>query len=294
MMDVLHKRHIRDSSRCSVCGHDEEIIFHTIFECKYGVEMWLHSDFRDLLLDAPCSSFVDRFVWMEEKLSKTELATFASIAWAAWFARNKAIFEGEERSNALNIAVGFVKMKADYCRYKDKVHQQAHIPREPAVSSWSPPPTSFVKLNVDAHVPHEGGVSFGMVLRDEWGSLLAAGVKRLSVNWKPDMAEAGAVRFGLEVVRSMGFENMVLESDALSVVRAIVDRRRGAAPIFLFFEDIFDISLSFSNFRCVHVKRSGNTVAHSVARWDAVVGTTYVCTNLFPQSLQTLVALDLI
>lgn len=137
-------------------------------------------------------------------------------------------------------------------------------------------------------------MSFGMVLRDEWGSLLDAGVRRLGVNWTPVMAEAGAARFGMEVVSSLGYENVVLECDALSVVRAIVDRKMGAAPIFLLFEDILDISSSFSNFNCVHVKRSGNTVAHSVARWEAVIGSTFVCTNLFPQSLQTLAELDII
>lgn len=44
---------------------------------------------------------------------------------------------------------------------------------------------------------------------------------------------------------------------------------------------------------CVHVKRVGNAVAHSVARWEVVDSET-VCTTLFSQSLQTLGRLDLI
>lgn len=88
-------------------------------------------------------------------------------------------------------------------------------------------------------------MSFGMVLRDEWGSLLAAGVRRLGVNWTPAMAEAGAARFGMEVVSSLGYENVVLECDALSVVRAIVDRKMGAAPIFLLFEEYLMLALRF-------------------------------------------------
>lgn len=135
MMEVLHKRHIRDSSRCPICGHDEETIIHTIFECKYGVEMCNRSEFKDLLMAAPSSSFEARFVWMAKILHKTELATFASIAWAAWFARNKVIFEGEENVNALNMAVGFVKLNADYCMYKTKVCMQPCVPREPVVNS---------------------------------------------------------------------------------------------------------------------------------------------------------------
>ena len=86
----------------------------------------------------------------------------------------------------------------------------------------------------------------------------------------------------------------MLECDASNVVRCIRERREGATPIFLFYDDIFQLSSSFLSFDCAHVKRVRNTIAHSVARWEADVNSETICTTLFPKSLQTLVELDLI
>lgn len=44
---------------------------------------------------------------------------------------------------------------------------------------------------------------------------------------------------------------MILECDALRVVRDIQARKQGAAPIYLLFDDIIDASLLFSSFHCV-------------------------------------------
>ena len=187
-----------------------------------------------------------------------------------------------------------MKLKLEYGEYNKKVSGTVNPSLIPTQTSWSLPPASFVKLNVDAHVRHDGGVSFGMVIRDEWGNVLVAGVRRLAANWSPALAEAGPARFGIEVAHRMGFEKVVLESDSLRVVQAIRLRQRGATPIFLMFDDIIELSSSFSSFHCYHVKRAGNTLAHNVARWDAMVGLDNICTHSFPQSIQTLAGLDLL
>lgn len=95
-------------------------------------------------------------------------------------------------------------------------------------------------------------------------------VRRMAANWSPEMAEAAAARFGVEVARRLGYDSVVLECDAVNVVRVIREQQTGAAPIFLLFDDIKECCASFIAFECVHVKRAGNTVAHSVARWDVL------------------------
>ncbi|XP_048494306.1 uncharacterized protein LOC125494668 [Beta vulgaris subsp. vulgaris] len=244
-----------------------------------------------LLLEAPTTSFVDRLVWLAEKLNKDALSSFASLAWAAWFCRNKEVFGDVENINPSYVATGFMKLKMEYGEY-NKVGSMVHPPQIPMRSTWSLPPTTFVKINVDAHVRHDVGVSFGMVIRDEGGNVVAAGVRRIASNWRPALAEAGAAQFGVEVARRMGFEKVMLESDSINVVQAIRQRQRGAAPIFLLFDDIIDMSSYFSSFQCSHVKRAGNTIAHNVARWDVMVGSENICTHSFPQSIQTLAGLD--
>ena len=97
---VLHRRHIRESCRCTIYGDEEETIMHSLFDCKHAMEIWTHSDFLGLLMEAPTTSFADRFVWLAEKLNKDALASFASLTWAAWFCRNKEVFWGGRKLQA--------------------------------------------------------------------------------------------------------------------------------------------------------------------------------------------------
>lgn len=92
VFDVLHKRHIRDTSTCPVYGHGVETIMHSLFDCRMASNIWVHTEFLSHLMEAPPTSFVERFVWMAGKVGKEELATFGSIAWAAWFCRNQVVF----------------------------------------------------------------------------------------------------------------------------------------------------------------------------------------------------------
>lgn len=267
VMEVLRQRHVRESSVCLVCGHGEESIIHALFDCKHASKIWVHSDFMGLLLEAPKTSFSDLLLWMVGKLSKDLLVRFLSFAWATLFCRNSTLFEPDKPLYPVMVAAGFMKLCEEYGAYKDKVSRGPVTPHVTSVASWEVPPANFVKINVDAHITPEREVQFGMVIRDEWGGLRVAGVKKLRVRWKADLAEAGAARWGVWVARQTGFENVILECDATSVVTAINSRSRGAAPVSLLFDDIIAISSHFSSFLCVNVKRVGNTVAHSVARW---------------------------
>lgn len=80
VMDVLFKHHIHDSSVCPIGSDGDETIMHTLFDCKFATEVWMHSDFMGLFMEAPVQSFAARFSWVVVKLGKQELARFASLA----------------------------------------------------------------------------------------------------------------------------------------------------------------------------------------------------------------------
>lgn len=182
----------------------------------------------------------------------------------------------------------------EYGVYNGKVSMAGSTPHPPSASSWVLPPHNCVNVNVDAHVLCGRGVCFGVVIRDEEGKLLLAAVKRMQANWTPTLAEARAARYGVEVARRLGYANVILECDAMNVVRAIQEKQEGAAPFYLFYDDILKYSTDFTLFKCVHVRRGGNTLAHSVARWETDVNSGRICMNSFPQSLYAFAELDLI
>lgn len=199
VMDVLCRRHIRETSCCPVCNHHEETIMHTLFECKHAGTIWMQSEFLDLLTEAPSGSFSDRVRWMAEKVDKEQLRTFLALAWASWFCRNKAIFEPTTAFDPIGVATGMVKLVVDYVEYNAKVGMQSRSHHFPSAGRWFAPPGNSIKVNVDAHVTHGNGVQLGVVIRDDAGALMDAAVKSIDADWAPVMAEAGAVRYGVEL-----------------------------------------------------------------------------------------------
>lgn len=70
------------------------------------------------------------------------------------------------------------------------------------------------------------------------------------------------------IAERLGFDSVVLEIDALSLVCAIMLKNEGAAPMLLFCNDIERISRVFNLFPCAHVGRVGQKAFHFIARWD--------------------------
>lgn len=89
------------------------------------------------------------------------------------------------------------------------------------------------------HVSDGNSASFGVVIRDETRLLLlaaaAAAVKKIVASWPPFLAETGAAKYGLEIARRIAYDNVILEGDAINIVRAIQERQEGATTIFLIF-----------------------------------------------------------
>lgn len=82
-----------------------------MLECTHAKDIWQVSDFSDLLVDAPNSSFVERYQWLANKVPT--LHNICSLAWTAWFCLNRIIIE-QENINSPSMACYFVKLVHDY------------------------------------------------------------------------------------------------------------------------------------------------------------------------------------
>lgn len=85
--------HIIQEKNCQVCGGEIESIIHSLFDCKAVKEIWGHSEFDELISDAPHTSIAHRFCWVAGRLNLDEVKSFTTLAWAAWLCRNKILFE---------------------------------------------------------------------------------------------------------------------------------------------------------------------------------------------------------
>lgn len=292
VQERLFFRHIPESPSCSICGANQEAICHALFDCTQAHAIWQVSNFSSLIADVPRTSFLESFVYMVNKVSKDELSVVCAILWAAWFCRNKIIFESQTLCG-VEVASNFVKMVLDYGSYTENVFR----PVPPVASSstkWNPPAAGLLKVNFDAHVRENGEIGLGVVMRNCDGEVKLLATKRIGARWDATLAEAMAARFAVEVSLRLGYDKVIFEGDALSVVNAVKNNVEGVAPLFRVFDDIRSLARNFICFSFLHVKRAGNVVAHLLARWDCPCNSEIVWLDAFPESISTLVDIDLI
>ncbi|KAL2923824.1 hypothetical protein RDABS01_015315 [Bienertia sinuspersici] len=189
-------------------------------------------------------------------------------------------------------AAGFIRLVEDYVSYAHKVFKLRGHSEIRTQTSWSVPPHGWVKVNTDAYVPNNGRVGLGVVIRDDRGKVLVAGVRKIEAT-DVELAEAQAALYGVSLARRMGFNKVMLETDAWGVAMAVKSVAEGCSPIFLIYDDIHKFCNSFDVFQCNHVKRSGNVVAHRIARWSTNESDEFVCIDAIPQSIRTLAELDI-
>ena len=288
----LFARHIVSDACCLHCGHVNETIIHTIFRCSLVSPIWDFSPFSQVILDAPDSSFREFFVWIKEKLEAPDFLTFMATAWGAWSYRNSVLHDEPWTNRDVGVA-GFIRLVQEYQRYDRAVQGSGVIVGSVrSRSGWTAPREECWRINTDAAVMEGVGIGLGVVVRDSGGNIVLAAVRRMEVPWPASLAEAAAGRFGLQVARFHGFQVVELETDALSLSKAVAARRWGRAPLDLIIEDICLLGAEFSSFECFHVKRGGNSVAHLMARHLPMTGREQIFVENFPPGILALAELD--
>lgn len=121
----------------------------------------------------------------------------------------------------------------------------------------------------------------GVVFRNHDGRSLLAAVRRLNSNMGVEETELSAACFALEVATRMGFDHIHLEGDAQAVITTIRRKDMGLSPIFSLYDLVHVLSDNFDGFSCSVVRRSGNTVAHYVDRWDTSISHEKICMEPF-------------
>ncbi|XP_021765431.1 uncharacterized protein LOC110729946 [Chenopodium quinoa] len=165
------------------------------------------------------------------------------------------------------------------------------VPCQPLATSWARPCSGMVKINCDAHLGVTTGL--GVVIRDEEGMILVAAMCKEYAGWAPEVAEAAACRYGLQLAARLGYTSVILESDAAKVVNGVKKMAGNLTPFSVLVDDICALSHCFVAFSISHVKRAGNTLAYNVARWDSSGCIERVCLGPFPQSLLSSAEIDL-
>lgn len=233
----------------------------------------------------------DFLSWWQVVLNKftlEECCEVAMICYGLWTARNELLFKDNPRCHG-DIIGAAISCYTAFKEARSAIGEEGERARE----SWSPPCRGVVKANCDAGFLGDGVVGFGVVFRDEGGDVLGAAVKQEKGHWTPDVAEAKAVLFAMKVALGMGFEHLEVESDCLRVVRHLQKSCFSNSSFSLVIRDILDIGSLFSSVIWSHVRRSGNNVAHILAKLCPIELGERIWFDCGPECIADAVAFDI-
>ncbi|XP_073128662.1 uncharacterized protein [Henckelia pumila] len=115
-------------------------------------------------------------------------------------------------------------------------------------SKWNKPPMQFLKCNVDAAI---------------FNSPPRMGFRCV---FDPRTAEALSIREALTWFKDLSYSDIVLESDALTLIEALKNRSPDDFYVGLIIEDARFLALELNSCSFAFVRRSANQAAHSLAR----------------------------
>ncbi|KAK8521725.1 hypothetical protein V6N12_066312 [Hibiscus sabdariffa] len=132
---------------------------------------------------------------------------------------------------------------------------------------WTPPPGNAIKFNFDASFDSllKTSVS-GMVARNNEGHLMATGTTPHRYAANPEMAEALACEDALILAVELGFNRIIIEGDALTIINKAIARTDERSLSRGIFQNISAMKAFFNDLKFTHVNRSGNSPAHLLAK----------------------------
>lgn len=263
------------NDRCYLCHNDHEDVDHLFMECPVSKLLWWNSPWQ---IKLERFSHIGLTQWIlqilgnnhnlpipddEQVFLKHFLCTVLELTWAS---RNKCWKDGippdpHTLSQQVNSTARRYWLTVHHCRKESLASRTHHQP-----VPWHPPPRGEFKLNFDAAF-FNGITHTGVVLQNDGGVVLGAWTDCFRSE-NPFCAETEAAVQALKIAHSFHLERVTIEGDALNVIlalsgvpeaedwkakKALIDGRR-LVESHLFW------SLNFT-------PRSGNFVAHNLARW---------------------------
>ena len=122
---------------------------------------------------------------------------------------------------------------------------------------------------------------------------MASMSKLLPQQYTPMEIEALAASTTLEFVAKLGFSRAILETDSLVLSNALRNNGPYLSSFGLLIEDIRCNASLFNQLLYSHVKRSGNKVAHNLARHSISISDFSVWMETVPPPFVSLVLTDI-
>ncbi|XP_021739472.1 uncharacterized protein LOC110705848 [Chenopodium quinoa] len=215
---------------------------------------------------------------------------FWSTLWGVWLRRTDWIFAGKKReiTEVLHKAISIV---GEFDSAND--HGCSHSVSEPLECKWKSPPEGVIKVNSDAAIFKSRMVGLGGVMRDSVGDVVAATCLQVAGSFDVDVVEAMAMRHALVIAMESGFLRVCLETDNIKLHYGLSKQKEDLTAFGLITKDILKLANSCHECSFAFVKRTGNQVAHSLAKLSSKFVSLRVWLEEYPIEIHEVVMADL-
>ncbi|MCH84190.1 putative ribonuclease H protein, partial [Trifolium medium] len=210
-------------SVCHTCNKSMETIEHTFLQCEWAMLVWFGSPLTITTINVQAQTFSDWLSYMLNNSTTDSMQIISTITYSIWLARNNRVFQNKHTPAEEAIARAMKSIKEYH------LHLVENRPNHPKQAtsvdrnnkSWSPPPSNFLKLNVDAHLSDDGRWGFGLILWRTDGRCVGAATQACAGSHDVAMAEATALKEALLFVEENLLSNTIIELDAELIVKAL-------------------------------------------------------------------------
>ncbi|XP_075640306.1 uncharacterized protein LOC142612059 [Castanea sativa] len=244
-----------------------ESVLHVLWECGVAQDVWAGSK---VCLQKCTTGRGDILQLIEDLMGRLivdDMELFFVQCWVIWNQRNLVLHGGsiQDPSWLVRRAENYLK------EYRDaQVHLSVWVINGSVqqLIMWKPPSGSIYKINVDATVFSELNVSgFGVMVHIDKGEVMVALSGRGPSVQDSEEVEVLARRRAVEFAMEAGFMEIILEGDNATVMKAIMALSTNSSRLGFVYEDIYCIGRGLRDFSVSYVRRTANSVAHSLARF---------------------------
>ncbi|XP_050238183.1 uncharacterized protein LOC126687670 [Mercurialis annua] len=207
---------------------------------------------------SPAADLIEWLCSMFTTLKSDELQVFVTSLWIILNDHNNVVFE--------NHRVPAQFLFRSVIALCDTISDYQVQPQENAPVVWQAPPPNWVKINTDAAiVKHKNLSIIAAVCRDQNGDVVRCGVQIVHGLVEIKLAETYAIRMGLQLAAVTSVHDVIIESNALTVIQRLRNPSSAIDNVKLIVDDFLALVQDF-NVVFQHINRNGNQVAHALAK----------------------------
>ena len=197
---------------------------------------------------------------------RMNMELMVSMMWTVWHRQNQlrvnsnVLPKAQVLQQAKQVLETFQTSQQTLINHAANMRTQQHI-------QWHPYPTNCLKLNFDGAIfPELGKPGLGVVVHDSHGNAIASLSKQASLPFSPVIVKAMAAAKAITFAQELGINEFMLEGDSEAVINTL---RSSEVSLTTYGHLLESTKSSLVTNKCIafsHIRRSGNRVAHNLAK----------------------------